>query len=282
MAYPIHYENIQPDPTKQVFLSQVQQAPGERYWNFTHFHKMHEIIKYTDVTDGVLIINGDEFVLKPNTLVFIPSMSVHDLRFPSNTKRSWSLLQFEPDILNTLNFDTYKSFFSNPCVHNLDTITNDRFDYLFNWYKEEYHSTNSQLSSRIFSLILQIVLDMLKDEPIITSQKVITTKGIMQFTPLLVHLEKNNLYNLPLDDASKMCGLSKFHFSRLFKSYFNLNYNEYLLKRKIGMAMTQLSNPDLSITEISYSSGFNDTAYFCKKFKKETGKTPKEFRNLII
>ena len=282
MTYPIHFENIQLNQTKQVSISQVDQKIGDRYWNYTHFHKMHEIIKYTNVVDGIIVINGEEYTLKPNTLVYVPSLSVHDLQFPVESRRTWSLIQFEPDLLNSLHFDAYKSFFSAPLVIQLDDEMNERYEYLFQWYAQEFESPQGQLGRRILALIIELLLGLLKNAPQYTAQPTVNAKGIMQFTPLLVHLEQNNLFNLSLDAASKMCGLSKFHFSRLFKSYFNLNYNEYLLKRKIGMAMTQLSNPDLSITEISYSCGFNDTAYFCKKFKKESGKTPKEFRKLII
>lgn len=37
-----------------------------------------------------------------------------------------------------------------------------------------------------------------------------------------------------------------------------------------------------SITEVSLLSGYNDAKYFAKLFKKKTGSTPSEYRNLVI
>ncbi|MGL1935785.1 MAG: AraC family transcriptional regulator [Fibrobacterales bacterium] len=279
MTTPIQYENITPDSSHHVYLSRVDQEPSDTFWNFTHFHKLHEIIKYNYVSGGVLSIDGVEYELVPNTLVFIPSMSVHDIRFPTDSRRSWSLLQFEPTLLTAYNFRQVKEIFNTPSVSVLTNEINDHFDYLFNWYQEVYQSENRALAQRIISLILQLVLDQIRQAPIIENTPIRPSKGILQFTPLLKHLEENSIYNLPLDKAAKLCGLSKFHFSRLFKSYFDLTYNEYLLKRKINSAITLLNNQNVSIAKIAEQCGFNDTAYFCKKFKQETSKTPKEYRS---
>ena len=48
---------------------------------------------------------------------------------------------------------------------------------------------------------------------------------------------------------------------------------------RIGNACKLLAkNKDLSITEISYKSGFNNLANFNRKFKTIKGVTPSEFR----
>ena len=41
-----------------------------------------------------------------------------------------------------------------------------------------------------------------------------------------------------------------------------------------------LTTTDISINEISLKTGFNDYFYFLKTFKKYTGHTPSEYRNL--
>jgi AraC-like DNA-binding protein len=275
----IHYENISPSPAQQIALSRVIQEPGERHWHFTHFHTMHELIYYYSVNDGFITVNGVEYPLKSNTLAFIPSMTVHDVLISENIKRSWVLLQFEPDILPSLQFSIHEPAFTMPSVLVPDDESRAHFEHLLEWYASCVGKDPAKLTRRILGLLLHVAIDIIKSSPAENLSKLSSVKGIMQFTPLLTFLESKGVYNISLDDAAKMCGLSRYHFSRLFKVYFSINFNEYLLKRKLNLAMSMLVDPTASISQISLFCGFSDSAYFCKKFKAETGKTPRQFRS---
>ena len=52
---------------------------------------------------------------------------------------------------------------------------------------------------------------------------------------------------------------------------------DYLNYYRIERACYQLLTTNHSITEIAYSSGFNDLSYFIKTFKKYKGVTPKNY-----
>ena len=43
-----------------------------------------------------------------------------------------------------------------------------------------------------------------------------------------------------------------------------------------------LSDQSLAIKDVAYSVGFSDQMYFSKVFKKHTGKTPTEYKRLIV
>ncbi|MEO9849397.1 MAG: AraC family transcriptional regulator [Reichenbachiella sp.] len=51
---------------------------------------------------------------------------------------------------------------------------------------------------------------------------------------------------------------------------------------KILEAKRMLSNQKVSIKEVGYALGFDQSTYFTKYFKKETGITPKEFQRSIL
>ena len=53
---------------------------------------------------------------------------------------------------------------------------------------------------------------------------------------------------------------------------------EYLKAYRIEKASRKLLNTDMNVTDIAYSSGFNDLSYFIKTFKEIKGTTPTQFR----
>lgn len=79
-------------------------------------------------------------------------------------------------------------------------------------------------------------------------------------------------------DVAEACGLSTFQFSRAFKEQFGVTFQEYLLGVRIEKACTFLKNPNMSVTEACFNSGFNDPSYFSRAFAKITGRTPSRYR----
>ena len=50
------------------------------------------------------------------------------------------------------------------------------------------------------------------------------------------------------------------------------------IRREVGAgACLLLASPDLTITEIAYRCGFNDSSYFVKTFRKYMGITPRAY-----
>lgn len=83
-----------------------------------------------------------------------------------------------------------------------------------------------------------------------------------------------------LDNVYKICNVSKRRFNDLFKNVYSITPNRYIVVRKTDLAKQLLKTSNLSVGEIAEACGFNDTYYFCKVFKSETGYTAKEFRHL--
>lgn len=69
---------------------------------------------------------------------------------------------------------------------------------------------------------------------------------------------------------------------RRFKNELGVSVIDYITRRRIAHAEIMLSNPNYSIKDVAYSSGFTDQLYFSRVFKKLNGKTPTEFREMIF
>ena len=90
------------------------------------------------------------------------------------------------------------------------------------------------------------------------------------------HLRDKNLSAKFIADE---IGLSLGYTRNLFKTIEGVALNEYIGMKRIDEAKDLLSTTKQSINSIRESLGFSNTAYFCTYFKKQTGKSPSEYRN---
>ena len=83
-------------------------------------------------------------------------------------------------------------------------------------------------------------------------------------------------------ELSELYGMSEGHFIRQFKSYTGQTPLEYRAFKRIETAKSLLAGTDMSVTDISFSLGYEDPLYFSRVFKRQTGVSPREYRNKCI
>lgn len=88
--------------------------------------------------------------------------------------------------------------------------------------------------------------------------------------------------NFNLSELSYAMHVSLSHLSTVFKQTTGNNLSTYVTELRIEKAKALLVDMQYSIADISTLSGYNDSGYFAKTFKKRTGNTPSEYRNLTI
>ena len=86
---------------------------------------------------------------------------------------------------------------------------------------------------------------------------------------------------LRLDDLADKLNLSRHHMSQVINEHFDTSFFDFVNKYRIEEAKKLLSeDEDLTVTDVLYSSGFNNRVSFYKAFKKFIGITPTEFKSL--
>ena len=73
-------------------------------------------------------------------------------------------------------------------------------------------------------------------------------------------------------------GLSEQYLCRLFKQSTGMRPVEYIIKKRIASAQAYLEKTDLPVNEVAEKTGFHNTSYFYRNFKKFTGMSPLECR----
>lgn len=79
---------------------------------------------------------------------------------------------------------------------------------------------------------------------------------------------------------AEKCGVSEFHFIRIFKEKTGLTPVQYQISARINKAKLLLADTDMTLSEIAFMCGFSDPLYFSRLFKNKNGIPPKEFRKL--
>jgi len=87
--------------------------------------------------------------------------------------------------------------------------------------------------------------------------------------------------DLNIDNIAAEVGLSRSTFFKRIKTLTGLSPQEYLKDYKMNRAIELMKTTDMTIAEIAYNSGFKDSGYFGKCFRKEFGISPREFLNEI-
>lgn len=82
---------------------------------------------------------------------------------------------------------------------------------------------------------------------------------------------------ITLTDLANMAGLSKSHYSRLFKKNIGYSPIEYLTHLRIDRAKELLAHSEIRIKEVSQNVGYEDELYFSRIFKKIVGISPTQF-----
>ena len=87
-------------------------------------------------------------------------------------------------------------------------------------------------------------------------------------------------YALPLtrESVAQSFYISPNYLSHLFQKTGAVGFNEYLNHTRLEHAKTLLKGYDLKVKEVAHACGFVDSNYFCRLFRKNTERSPSEYR----
>ncbi len=88
---------------------------------------------------------------------------------------------------------------------------------------------------------------------------------------------KNYNHKITLQHLSFKSGISKFHFSKLFKQCFHQSPFELQEALRMQKAKRMISANKIRLTEIAFQLGYSDLAAFSNQFKKYFGTSPSSF-----
>ncbi len=96
---------------------------------------------------------------------------------------------------------------------------------------------------------------------------------------VLSYIEANLASPITSKEIAGAFHYSASHLNRLMKQATGCSFSDYVKARRLERAKRLLVHSDLKVTGVAEAVGIPNVAYFCRKFREETGLTPGEFRS---
>ncbi|MBI0029019.1 helix-turn-helix transcriptional regulator [Gilliamella sp. B14448G11] len=138
-----------------------------------------------------------------------------------------------------------------------------------------WHNQPSEQNQTAYFLIhslLSSTLDLLNADIETASKTTSLFEAIRQY------IDTHFREDVTRDFLAKMFYISPNYLSHLFQREGKIGLNEYLNQIRLEYAKSLLKNYDLNVKEIAHASGFKDSNYFCRIFRKKTERSPSEYR----
>lgn len=87
-------------------------------------------------------------------------------------------------------------------------------------------------------------------------------------------------YDLSLGTISSKFSISSSYFSRSFKEKIGMNFTQYIWQKRMDEVIRPPPHTTDPLKDIITRVGYLDTPNFIRKFKKETGYTPGQYRKM--
>ena len=79
-------------------------------------------------------------------------------------------------------------------------------------------------------------------------------------------------------DLASISNMSLRGFERQFRAAFHLPPQKFLRKLRLRIASRALMSTDESLSEIALKCGFADQSHFSREFRRQFGRTPRDYR----
>ena len=261
--------------TKFELMKALNQA------DYAHRHDCYEVL-YICEGAGTHIIDFEPYPIQPPMFFFLSKDQVHywDVKKPL---KGYALLFPEEfialpssSILRTHDFAFFHQVGQMPCLsvvqENLTVING-----LFAGIEQEYHHENARsLSSlRSYLHILLTQLNRLYTSNHSDKHSVATSSLVYQFERLV---SEHFITDHSAQDYAEKIGVNTNHLTDTIKAETGYTPGQLIRQKLILEAKRLLVHSPITVAEIGYRLNFEDSSYFGRFFKRETGMSPLIFR----
>ncbi len=259
---------------------------------FEHHHAFFELC---------YVLNGDcmqaiftqqekkQLTLQKGDILFIPPNIKHSISMNSDSSVVNILIRkstFEKSFLNNLPSDTFiHTFFVNAlyskeenakyilCHTGDDKLLIEHFLNIAEEYCNHYIYSNNIINQEL-SIFFCTLLRNHSDSMEFSDE----SSAALDIIPSILQYIEINYAQISIQDIAAHFGFNASYIGRTFKASTNQTLIDALVGVRISKAKNLLTTTNQPVEIISEMVGYNDTTYFIRAFKKQTGFTPLQYR----
>ena len=231
-----------------------------------HYHTFHIILE----GQGTLHYKNKNYKLSAGMVFYLPP-DILSLYLPKENdpyKYVWIGVNGNelPNLLKKKNLTE-----NNPIVHLKNSQKTVQLCKRFIDTHTQVNITEEKMLSFFFSF-----MDTLKES---FKPESSTSQAAKYIEHIKILIANNYMHlNFSIDSLASIMHLSHSWLCALFKKEMGMSMQEFLISVRINKASELLVETDLSINEVAYLCGFNDSLYFSSLFKKKTLFSPTQYR----
>lgn len=272
------------DPNFPFLMTQFDIMDDTAQSEYPHRHDSFEIL-FVEDGSGQHIIDYEPCDIKPPVFYFLAKGQIHFWKLTKPLKGKAILFPREFLIPPATGFNQegdlaiFNSLSKEQSLH----ITPEGFlkiRDILDKIKEEFSRNSdrnlSVLRAYVHILMVQLFRIYANDQ----SNNLMNTSNAMvrQFRQLVA---ENYLAHRSVQEYADLIGISTTHLRDTVKNTTGYSPGQLIRQEIIFEAKRRLANTELTTAEIGYGLNFEDTSYFSRFFKRETGVSPSKYREEI-
>lgn len=232
-------------------------------------------------------VNGVSYTVDRGCGIYIAPEAIHQARQLSSGTVGYDVV-LSPQLLINVMASAHCDQYTLPLTTRRPeafVITPERKEghRILEFLRQMYYTESSQVTYELFLLehLIGLWRNLLTLFPTQAADAETQTLRLREqrMKTMLDYIHKNYQDPLTVEDIASAACVSQSECFRCFAELSRTTPVEYINQFRLLQASQLLITTSQSMADICYTTGFNNTSYFSKKFKAQYGMSPREYRN---
>lgn len=274
-----------PDPQ---FPLKIHFCRCERVGSTAFFPHWHEHMEFLYIVEGKarMSCNANSYDVGPGELIVVNCADLHHGVCLSDHLAYYAVI-VDPELLHSHRMDSAEAKFITPIVRSRirfenrivgDAAIKDSLDELIREYENKEFAYELSVKACLYRLLAAMLRGHIA-ESMPEGELASRIRRLTRIEPVLQHIEEKYAERLDVETLAAIAGMSRYHFSRVFKELTSRSVTDYVNFVRIGRCEQDLRYTSKTISEIALEHGFSDIYYFSRLFKSYRGVSPSSLRS---
>lgn len=270
-----------PWPTPEMLHCESIAARSELHnWQITP-HRHNGLFQILHLRGGRAEVQIDDHLsdMHAGQLMLVPQMCIHGFRFERNAVGHVVTLAYPLIHKLAPHAGDGLAGMTRPLICTLDdTEESDTLSATFRALEAEYRGNSPYRTLQLEALLGVVLIVVGRRFALAQEPAAVARRSTEHFPAFCELIEQHYAEHKPVSFYARRLGITPAHLNSLCRAAVGRSALELIHERVTLEAKRNLVYTSMTISVVSYTAGFADPAYFTRFFKRQTGLSPRDFR----